>query len=150
MMSERTERKVYETKWGYMAYSYEDYLKLKRLNAIYFKALGQASRWERWVRKAPHNRVRRRTVRDDAGRKIGREIVGPRPEPPVCDMFSRKLTTIDREPIGRWFEGWIETKDHGIAEEYRKARRPTPTRDDVEAPGLTGEQIDRLLAEAGC
>ena len=150
MMPEQIERKVYETKWGYMAYSYEDYLKLKKLNAAYFKARSQASQWMRWVRKAPHNRVRWRTIRNDAGQRIGSEVVGPRPEPPTCDMFSRKLVTNDRKPVDEWFMGWIKTQDHGIVEEYRKARRPMPTRAEVAVPGLTGERIGQLLAEAGC
>lgn len=144
-----SEQKVYETKWGHVAYSYEDYLKLKKLNALYFKAHSQANQWERWVRKAPHNRVLRRTIRDDQGRKIGSEVLGPRPEPPTCDMFSKKLVTNDRMPIGRWFEGFICTKDHDIVEEYRKSRRPMPSRFQVEAPCLTSEQLDNLLAEVG-
>lgn len=143
-------QKAYKTKWGHVAYNYEDYLKLKKLNALYHKAFTQANQWKRWVRKAPHNRVLRRTIRDDQGRKIGSEVLGPRPEPPTSDMFSKKLVTPDRMPIGRWFEGWIYTKDYDIVEEYRKSRRPMPTRAEVAAPCLTSEQLDKLLAKAVC
>jgi len=139
--------KTYQTRWGHVAYSYEDYLKLKRLHKIWFKALRAASQWERWVRKAPHNRVTRRTLRDAGGRKIGQEIVGPAAEPRTCGLFSQKLVTIDREPLGRWFYGWIETDDT-VAREYRKARYPKPTPDDVEPAAMTSREIDAKLADA--
>jgi hypothetical protein len=143
----QTGQNTYETKWGHVAYGYEDYLKLKRLHKIWFKAVRAAARWERWVRKAPHNRLERRTLRDAAGRKIGREVVGPAPEPRVCDLFSRKLVTSDREPVGRWFVGWVRTDD-AVAREYRKARYPKPASDDVEPAAMSGREIDAMLADA--
>jgi hypothetical protein len=154
MNAEKTETakvvtaEVHETRWGWAAYSYDEYLKLKRLHAIYSGALRSGAQWERWVRKAPHNRVQRRTLRDAAGRPIGREVLGPLPEPPTCGAFTRKLVTIDRKPIGRWFEGWAKTADRGVVAEYRKARRPKPSPGDVEPRGMGGPEIDALLAEA--
>jgi len=68
-----TEQGNYETRWGHVAYSYENYLKLKRLHKIWFRALRAGARWKRWVRKAPHNRLQRRTLRDaEGGRSAGR------------------------------------------------------------------------------
>ena len=146
-MEQATEHGTYRTRWGHVAYSYEDYLKLKRLHKIWFRALRAASRWKRWVRKAPHNRVTRRTLRDSDGRKIGREIAGPTPEPRTCDLFSRKLVTNDRKPVGRWFVGWITTDDT-VATEYRKAKHPKSAPEEVEPAGLTSRQIDAMLADA--
>lgn len=141
---------AHETKWGYVAYGYEDYLKLKRLHKIWFMALRDAARWKRWVRKAPHNRVLRRILRDAEGRKIGREIIGPAPEPRICDLFSRKRVDTDRKPIDNeygWFMGWIKTDDT-IAKEYRKARHPEPTAAEVEKAGLISPGIDAMLEAA--
>lgn len=151
MSAEKTEQVVtgaHKTRWGYVAYGYGEYLKLKRLHAIYFRALVLAARCERWVRKAPHNRVQRRTLRDAARRPIGREVVGPMPEPLTCGAFTKRLVTADRKPVGRWFEGWAKTSDRGVVAEYRKARRPMPSSGDVEPRGMGGPEIDALLAEA--
>jgi len=140
-----TEQSTFETRWGHVAYSYDDYLKLKKLHKVWFQAIRAGARWKRWVRKAPHNRLMRRTLRDADGRKIGREVIGPSPEPETCDLFSKKLVTTDRKPVGRWFMGWIET-DNTIAKEYKKAKYPKPTADDVEPAGLTSQEIDTMLA----
>ena len=139
---------AHKTRWGYVAYSYDEYLKLKRLHAIYFRALALAARWERWVRKAPHNRVLRRALRDAAKRRIGREVVGTLPEPPICGLFTRRLVTADRKPVGRWFEGWAKTSDKGVVAEYRKARTPMASPGEVKPRGMGGPEIDVLLAEA--
>ena len=53
---------VHRSRWGYYPYDYETYLKLKQLNRIYYKALKQSARWERWARKAPQNRVYRKHI----------------------------------------------------------------------------------------
>ncbi len=148
-----TEQGTYKTRWGHVAYSYKDYLKLKKLHKIWFKALRDAARWKRWVRKFSHNRVLRRTLRDAEGRKIGREIVGSAPEPRTCNLFSRKLVDADRKPIVDehneygWFLGWIET-DKTVAVEYRKAKHPKADAAEVGKAGLTGSEIDTMLAAA--
>jgi hypothetical protein len=152
MPAEKMEQAVvgeaHRTRWGWVAYGYGEYIKLKRLHAIYFRALALAARWERWVRKAPHNRVLRRPLRDAARRRIGREVVGPLPEPRTCGTFTRRLVTADRKPVGRWFAGWAETSDRGVVAEYRKARSPKPSPGDVEPRGMGGPEIDAMLAEA--
>ncbi len=147
------EQGTFKTKWGHVAYSYENYLKLKRLHKVWFKAIRDAARWKRWVRKAPHNRLSRRTLRDAEGRRIGREVVGPALEPRVCDLFSRKLVNADRKPLVSeynkygWFMGWIRTDDT-VATEYRKAKHPKADADCVEKAGLTGPEIDAILSAA--
>ncbi len=137
---------VYKTRWGYVAYSYEDYKKLKRINMIYHKALKQAGKWKRWIRKAPHNRVIRKWTRNDQGWKVGSSIVGPEPQPSVCDWFSKKLVKLNREPVGRWFDGhtYIKT-DNEAAVEYQKSRKPRFKAEDVEEPTWDTKQIDSLL-----
>lgn len=148
-----TEQGIYKTRWGHVAYSYNDYLKLKKLHKIWFKALRNAAKWKRWVRKAAHNRLLRRTLRDADGRIIGREVIGAAPEPRICDLFSRKLVDGDRKPIidehnkYGWFMGWIKTDDT-VAVEYRKAKHPKAEADGVEKAGLTGPEIDAMLAAA--
>jgi len=138
---------VFKTKWGYVAYSYEDYNKLKSLNIIFQKARIGASRWKRWVRKAPHNRIRRIPQYNDARQKIGYIQGGPLPEPITCPLFSTKLVDINRKPLGRWFMGFIKI-DNTVEIEYKKARYPVLSADRVEKPELTSEQIDELLHKA--
>lgn len=148
-----TEQGTFETRWGHVAYSYEDYLKLKKLHKIWFRALRSAAVWKRWVRKAPHNRLSRRTLRDAEGRRIGREVIGPTTEPRTCELFSRKLVDVDRKPIVDdrnkcgWFMGWIKTDD-AVAVEYRKAKHPKADAGEVGKAGLTGPEIDSMLAAA--
>lgn len=141
------EKETYKTRFGYVAYSYEDYLKLKRLNRLFYEDCKRAARWKRWVRKAPHNRVLKKWLRNDLGQRIGVEIVGSMPEPVTWDLFSTKLVNIDRKPIGRWFEGYIRT-DNTVEVEYQKARHPQRSPGEVESPGLTTATIDGLLAQA--
>jgi len=63
------------------------------------------------------------------------------------------LVDTDRKPlIGEhnkygWFMGWIRTDDT-VAVEYRKAKHPKTEAADVERAGLTGPEIDAMLADA--
>lgn len=138
---------IFETKWGYVPYSYEDYKKLKRLNFIFQKARVGAAQWKRWVRKAPHNRLQRTAIRNEQGQKIGYEIGGPLPEPAVCDLFSTKLVDVNRNPLGRWFEGHIKTDDT-VEIEYKKSHRPLPTEEEVPETKMSSSDIDQLLKKA--
>ncbi len=138
---------VFKTKWGYVAYSYEDYAKLKRLNLIFQKARANAARWKRWVRKAPHNRIQKKKIRNEKGQKTGYNIGGPLPEPVVCDLFSKKLVDVDRKPLGRWFIGYIET-DNKVETEYKKSRKPIENVEDVIKPGFSSADIEELFKKA--
>jgi len=146
---------AFKTRWGYVAYSYEDYKKLKRLNIIFQKARTYAYQWERWVRKAPHNRVRKIWKRDENRHKIGYTISGPLPEPQFCDIFFTKLVDTDRNPIGqRWLNmviysniGYIRI-DKDIATEYRNSHRPVETSEKVPEANMSSDEIDELLEKA--
>ncbi len=129
-------KQVFETRWGFVAYSYEDYTKLKSLYKIFYKARTNAARWNRWARKAPHNRVQRKWVRNELGQKISFEIVGLMSEPNVCKLFSKKH---------RWFNEYVT--DNLIELEYQKSRRPMSEADVVEGE-FSSAKIDELLIEA--
>lgn len=128
---------VFETKWGFVAYSYEDYLKLKRLNKIFWRARTNAAQWNRWARKEPQNRVQKKWIRNEEGQRIGHEVVGPLPEPVVCDLFSQKH---------RWFDQYVT--DNTIEVEYWKSRKPKRTEAEVEKPAFSSSKIDVLLEKA--
>jgi len=128
---------VFETKWGYVAYSYGDYKKLKEINKIFQKARTAAAQWNRWNRKDEHNRVQKRWIRNDKGQKTGYEVVGPLPEPKVCELFSKKH---------RWYDEYVT--DNAVELEYRKSRKPVAIREDVEPPRWTSEEITDLLIKA--
>jgi hypothetical protein len=84
---------VHKSRWGYHPCDYQTFQLLKWLNGQYQKALRGYAAWKRWSRKQPQNRVIRRRLVDAQGRLVGREVVGPRPEPPLCQLFCR------REPV---------------------------------------------------
>lgn len=140
-------QEIFKTRWGYVIYSYEDYRNLKRLNFIFQKARLNASRWMRWVRKAPHNRIQKLWTRNEQGQKTGFTVGGPLPEPITCDLFSTKLVDVNREPLGRWFESWITT-DHAVELEYCESRKPKENKDDVESAKMSSEEIKSLLEKA--
>ena len=130
-------KQVFETKWGFVAYSYEDYKKLKQLNKIFWKARIAAARWNRWARKKPQNRVQKRWLRNEQGQKIGHEVVGPLSEPVICELFSKKH---------RWFDYYVT--DNAVEIEYRKSRKPVATEAEIAKPGFSSAELDKLLAKA--
>ena len=84
----------FKSKRGYHPCDYTTFQKLKAIKKWYYEWLHASAAWERWDRKEPQNRVIRRTIKDDKGNKIGREVVGKQPEPVVCPYFRK---------IGTWF-----------------------------------------------
>jgi hypothetical protein len=73
-----------KSRWGWHPVSYEDFKILKDLHKLYWETWRQAhARWK-WGRKCPHNRVRYRKIRNEAGQVIRREVAGHIPEP-FCD-----------------------------------------------------------------
>jgi hypothetical protein len=133
------QKEVHQTKWGFVAYSYENYRKLKRLNFIFKKAQIVSKRWDRWCRKAPHNRRERIWTRNDQRQKIGFVWGDFIPEPKLCQLFS-KLSIYT----------WGNWTGCTVFDEYRKARYPVATPELVGAAKFTGEQLDQFLAEAEC
>jgi hypothetical protein len=146
---------AFQSRWGWHPCDYETFALLKRLHGLYWRALRQYATWKRWRRKMPHNRVLRRRIRDEQGRKVGTEVVGPWPEPPLPGLFCtrRRVLTYwgeDGKPLkeGRPAEE-VVFDDLGIPEAYRAARRPVATREEVAPPRLTAEEVRRLAAQAG-
>ena len=72
---------VFKSRWGYHSADYDTYRKLKALHKWYWMSLHMEANHERWYRKRPQNRILRRWIRDEEGRKVAFEVVGPRLEP---------------------------------------------------------------------
>jgi hypothetical protein len=146
---------AHQARWGWYPCEYETYRLLKALNRLCEQARRQYAAWQRWRRKAPHNRVLRRAIVDGSGRKIGKEVLGSWPEPPLLDLFCLRRQvpsnwSDDGRPLKtpRLVEA-VEFDDHGIEEAYRHARRPVATEQEVECLRLSAEEVRRLAEQAG-
>jgi hypothetical protein len=146
---------AHHARWGWYPCDYETYRLLKALNRLCEQAQRQYAAWQRWRRKAPHNRVLRRAVVDDGGNKVGTEVVGPSSEPvlPPLFCFRRQVWTNwseDGRPLkaARLVDS-VEFDDHGIEETYHRARRPVATEQQVERLPLSAEEVRRLAEQAG-
>jgi hypothetical protein len=144
----------FRSRWGFHPCDYETFRLLKQLNRLCEKAQRLHAQWQRWRRKKPHNRLLRRKVRDAEGRVVGREVVGPWPEPPLCPLFCAREQTVSHfDEDGRILrEGRraerVVFHDHGIPAAYRAARRPAPAADQVVPLPLSAEDVRRLAAQA--
>jgi hypothetical protein len=145
---------AFRSRWGWHPCDYETYLLLKKLHGLYQQALRRYAAWQRWQRKRPHNRVLRRRIRDARGRTIGKEVIGPWPEPPLPGPFCvRRRVLTQRDPDGRPLKDprlveEVIFDDLGVGEGYRAARRPAPTEAEVKPLRLTAEAIRHLLSLA--
>jgi hypothetical protein len=146
---------AFQSRWGWHPCDYETFALLKRLHGLYWRALRQHATWQRWKRKMPQNRVLRRRVRDEQGRKVGVEVVGPWPEPPLPALFCTRREVLtywgeDGKPLkeGRRAEE-VVFDDLGIPEAYRAACRPAATREEVPPWRRTAAEVRRLAALAG-
>jgi hypothetical protein len=145
---------TFRSRWGFHPCDYATYRKLKVLNLVYQRAVHLAHAWERWHRKAPHNRVRRRRLRDGQGQTIGYADPVPLAEPPLCPLFSRKVQEqrfMDR--MGSYVrEGFLDEKvvtdDPWIATDYSTARRPAADAGAVRPLRCTVAEIDDLYEQA--
>src|SRR5262249_6921594 len=96
----------------------------------------------------------RRAVRDEQGRKVGHEVVGPMPEPPLCPLFCVREQVVSHFDYDGQFlrEGRLVERatfhDHGIPEAYRAARTPLPRADLVTPLRRPADATRRLRAEA--
>ena len=149
---------AFRSRWGWHPCDYATFVLLKRLHAAYWRALRRYATWQRWHRKMPHNRVLRRRVRDAQGRKIGVEVLGPWPEPPLPSLFCTRRQVLthwgeDGKPLqeGRLTEK-VVFDDLGVPAAYRAARHPAATEQEVTPPLLTAEEVRSLAAQAegGC
>ena len=147
--------KVIQGKWGYYPADYETCQKLKKLNRAYQKTYSQIAAWERWDRKAPQNRLLRRKIRNDKNQVIGREVIGPAPEPYLNPVFLETYET----PAVTYGSYTIPARKHirrtarsvgfYIPAEYAKSRYPMPTAEQVAPLLITSEQIDAMLKDLG-
>ena len=147
-----TEKKVFQSKWGFHPVSLLTSKKLRFLNLVYAKAQHLAGAWERWERKQPENRVMKRAIKDEKGLKVGTEIIldsqcnpVPSPEPQICTLFHETIPGSTDRWGGRW-NGRAEDNGFGrkILEASRQARTPKATPEDVTPLLFTDEEIDRL------
>lgn len=143
---------IVRSRWGWHPCSYETFVLLKRLHVAYLEALRQYAAWQRWNRKAPHNRLLRRRIRADDGHKIGVEVIGPMPEPPLSPHFTTKRQALTH----RGYDGLPLKKprtvevvvfdDLGIAEAYAMARRPSSSAESVKRLPMNAEEAAQLAA----
>lgn len=145
---------VFKSRWGFHPCSKETDRKLRKLNEMYQKALSAAAAWERWERKAPHNRILREKMRDEQGRVCGRKPIlddqgepVKLPEPKLCPLFCRKVIrkAFDWRKLEYYDREFVEVVDHGIPAAARNARTPRSREEDVKPLGISLEQIDQLL-----
>jgi len=141
---------MFRSRWGFHPCDYQTYRKLKILNQVYWRAIRLAHAWTRWQRKAPHNRVLRRRIRNEKGQTIGYAPPVPLPEPRICSIFSQKVFEhrhVDRQgSLSR--EGFREekvlTEDLGIPADYASARKPVADPSEVRPLHLTVTELEEL------
>src|SRR4051812_40924120 len=105
---------------------------LKELSKRSLAARCQKGAWERWSRKAPHNRVRR-----PAG---GFGVPEPLPEPPLDPYFCPKKGL----PSGKEV---VVFRGEAIEQADRQARRPKATPEEVEHLPVPEAEVRRLYEE---
>jgi hypothetical protein len=135
---------VYQSRWGYHPCDFETCQRLKKLNALYEQARRTCADWQRWARKAPANRVIRRWLRDESGRKVGSEVIGPRPEPKLSLLFCT------RSFVGKGDKLRPQVTFHfpwNVTDLYRVARTPAITPERVQPLPWTREELRQLVAE---
>lgn len=103
---------TFKSRWGYHPVDYPTYVKIKRLNYLLLLALKRRAALDRWIRKAPQNRVWRRRPH----RAAKPEVLGPRLAP-----VESPLTLIDGGKK-------LAEKLH---QHYASARYPAPTPEAV-------------------
>jgi hypothetical protein len=126
---------VTKSRFGFHPCDYQTYRKLKTLYKRFWQTKHAVSAWQRWNNKLPKNRVIRKWIRDEQGRKIGFEVVGKRPEPKFCPLFMLRK--------GVNHPAYLNGQ---IASEYQKARTPRPE-NQVVALGMFVDEIDKLYRE---
>jgi hypothetical protein len=133
---------VFQSRWGFHPCDYETFQLLKRLHALFEHARRRFAEWKRWKRKLPHNRVLRRVIRDAAGRKVGTEVIGPRPEPELSPVFCERLMIVrGGAPAGERVRLLYED----LPEAYREARRPKATSEEAKPLRYSAETLRELL-----
>ncbi len=134
-------------KFGFYPCDKDLFLKLKFLNKIYFQSLYMKANWERWNRKAPHNRVMRAKIRNSAGQVVGYQPPIPRSEPQIDSIFLEKkqygpLTVVE-------CTGHVSNNlGQRIYQDYRRARYPVASAADVKPLMMSVKEIEELYLKA--
>ncbi len=145
---------MFQSRWGFHPCDYPTYRKLKFLNQVYLRATRLAHAWARWQRKAPHNRVVRRRIRNEIGQTIGFEPPVPLPEPRICSVFSQKV--IEHRHLDRCGnfsrEGFpvekVVTDGSWIPADYASARKPIAEEAKVKPLHHSIEELEALYKKA--
>lgn len=123
---------VHRSKWGFHPCSFGEFVQLKEAHKRLLLEYRRYRAHERWARKDPKNRVVREAVRDAAGRKIGRRVVGPAPEP----------TRPAAIPTYHGKHLYLH-----VLKQYQQARRPAATPEEVRPLDIQPwmwEQVEKL------
>ncbi len=135
-----TIQNVNQSRWGFHSCNRETFLKLKKLQNFYWKALRKQAEWNRWNRKEPQNRLLRKWFRNEKNQKTGFEIIGPKPEPKVYPVFKK------------WKNYYLPDGSHalddmGVLADYTNARTPRKTLEEVKPLKFSIEKIDKMISE---
>ena len=153
---------VHKGRFGYHPCSYETFCKLRFLNGLYQQSLRRRATWNRWNRKAPHNRFHRLKVRDESGRVVGYEFDpdGKRYlkiavlEPTVCPIFNEITEKLSHYDAHGSYHGQkipvkcVEVLSHKIPEARKIAGRPVATPEEVQQLPISVEEINSLYEQA--
>lgn len=107
--------------------SYTDFTRLRDINRVIGIAERKWAAWQRWARKAPHNRVHRTYRRNDSGQRCGVESTRTAGEPSFCTILPLQNCTIN---------------DLGMRKLYQSCRMPSET--PVE--GLTQQEQETIAS----
>lgn len=116
------QQQVHRSRWGFHPCDWAHFAKLKKLHALYWRATYASAAWRRWQAKLPKNRVHRNY--GPGGRRAGGKAV----ETPWA------------EPVSFY------VPEYAVLD-YQSARMPKTEAALVTRLRLTGEQVDKMLAE---
>lgn len=142
-----TEKKIYQSRWGFHPISYEASKKLRFINGVFAKEQHKAAAYVRWQNKMEHNRVVKERRKPDGKRVPVLDSEGkpiPIPEPVVNPLFHTVYPFEKKE----YWSVPSRYKSTGLGEDFlhasRIARKPVPTPEDVKEFPITEEEIERL------
>lgn len=133
---------VHKGRFGYYPCDYETFKKLKALHKLAWKALYETAAFNRWYRKEPQNRVIRKKIRNSAGQVVGYAAPVARPQPQLTSPFG--LFGLGGNS---GFAG-LAPELEDVISDYRNARMPRKTPEEVRPLRLSMAQIDEFLAKA--
>jgi len=156
-----------KSRWGLHPCKYEHYRKLKFLNHKLMQAQIMQAAYERYWRKDPQNRVIKKYERNAEGQKIS-YTTRPKSDPKLCSVLTKErvrpatVTTSGQVPIwvernkdaetakivrSKFFEDrGVWTADPGIVEDYKLARYPVKTAQELQPLKLAVSDVDALVA----